>query len=75
MVGFTTKYNPHKALMDKLAEQRNFDDELELSKILQDLKELREKADYDGILPVDQSFVRRFMLRLEDAIEIYENNK
>jgi len=73
-VDHTTKYRPHKDLIDKLAAAEKYDDQAQLSKLLEDLKQGREEADYDGILNIDQTYSSKFWIRLEKALRFYTDN-
>lgn len=73
-VGHTTRYKPHKDLIDKLAAAEKYDDQAQLSKLLEDLKQNREEADYDGILNIDQRYSSKFWIRLDKALQLYTDN-
>ncbi|PWV53515.1 hypothetical protein [Chitinophaga sp. S165] len=73
--GLTTKFRPHKELIDKLLLAEEFDEEEDLSKLLQDLKECREQVDYDGIKRIDSQYSNRFWMKLEEALQIFNQNK
>jgi len=71
----TTKYRPHKELIDKLALAKEFEEEREISGLLQDLKKFREEADYDGIKNIDKRYAKEFWTKFDQALELFENNK
>lgn len=70
----TTKWRPHKDLIDKLLLAENFDEEEDLSKLLSDLKVIREEVDYNGFVKIDARYSERFWLKLDAALEIFDNN-
>ena len=74
-VGITTRYKPHKELIEKLAKAEKYDDQTQLSKLLEDLKQDREKADYDGIHLIDKRYSTKFWIRLDKALELYTDNR
>ena len=73
--GLTTRYRPHKELIDKLLLAEIFEEEADLSFYLQQLKKFREESDYDGIQVVDERYSKDFWLRFDTALEIFEKNK
>jgi uncharacterized protein (UPF0332 family) len=67
--GIPTKKQPHKIVIEKLSEN-NDPEEIELAKLLKDLQEIREIADYDGVQEIDGRYTERFFTRLTAAREL-----